>query len=378
MSKFLRPMTNGPGYLRVGLQGKGGSGKTRTAAELAIGVREYFKLPGPIAFFDTEPGAGYIAPLVRKRTGLDLLVHDGRALDDLIEMAKDCAEHGVSVFIVDSVTHVWREACQAFIDKINSGYARKGWSKRIDKLEFQHYAPIKRKWGEWTDAFLNLSLHIIVCGRAGDEYAYEENDDGKKELRVVGTKMKAEAEFGFEPSLGVEMLREQVPAKSGRGFEIVRRAVVIKDRFGVMDGHNCENPTFDFFRPHVELLRPELHRPIDTSPKTQYDVDAGGDDEWARERRARDIACEEIQGLLISAYPSGAGADKKAKLDALEQHFNTRSWTKLERQTSSGELRAGLERLRVALGVAAPRVQSVEDPMPSWADAGEPKSEDAE
>jgi hypothetical protein len=375
MSKFLKPMTNGPGYLRCGLLGKAKSGKTRTAIEIAMGVREYFKLPGPIAAFDTEPGMGYVAPLVLRRTGQHLIVHESRALDDLIDMACEAAAGGVSVFVADSMTHVWREVCQAYMDQINEGYQRKRWNKRIDKLEMQHYGPIKRKWSEWTDAFLNLPMHIVVCGRAGDEYAWEENDDGKKEIRAVGTKMKTEGEFAFEPSLLVDMRREQVPREDGPGFKIVRRAFVMGDRFDVLDGKQCDNPTFEFFRPHVELLRPDLHQPLDTAPKTHFDVNVGGDDEWMRERRARDILCEEIKGELTSAFPGQSADEKKAKGDLLLKCFGTRAWTKLERETSSGALAGGLERLRVELGTASPAIQAVAEPMPAWADAAEASKE---
>jgi hypothetical protein len=381
---FLKPASEDAGYLNAGIFGFAGSGKTFTAAELAIGVREFFGLTGPIAMFDTEKGSDYVARRVRQATGQDLLVHKSLALDDLIGMARECESAGVSVFIADSLSAVWREVVDAFLRQVNEALVKKG-RRPYEKPEFHHWKAIKDRWAEWTEWYLNARMHTIACGRAGYEYDFDTDRNGKKELVKTGTKMRVEGEFSYEPSLLIELVREQREGADGF-FQIVRTAHVLKDRFDEIDGKRCDfgaqrsradrNEVFEFFRPHIERLRPEAHQPIDTSARTKFDVDAGGDEEWAREKRAREIACEEIQGLLVSAYPSGGGADKKAKLDALEQHFKTRSWTQLEKQTSSGALRAGLERLRVALGVAAPRIQAVEEPMPAWAD--EAKSEDAE
>src|SRR6185503_10075486 len=98
-----------------------------------------------------------------------------------------------------------------------------------------------------TDFYLNSKLHIIICGRAGFDYDYEENEETqRKELIKTGIKMKTEGEFGFEPSLLVEMEAVQNLAQGGgrgkknaapkAGVSVTRRAVVLKDRFSVIDG----------------------------------------------------------------------------------------------------------------------------------------------
>lgn len=366
--KFLKPASADAGYLKAGILGFAKSGKTFTATEIAIGTRQLFGLDGPIAMFDSENGSNYVATRVREATGKELLVHRSRSLDDLIGMARECEESGISVLIADSLSAVWKEVIDAFMGELNAGRAAKKW-RLFEKPEFQHWAPIKARWQVWTDWYLNSRMHVIACGRAGYEYDFDKDESGKKELIKTGVKMRAEGEFGFEPSLLVEMQRDQAGDGDGN-FRIVRRARVLGDRFNVIDGKESKgNPTFDFFRPHVERLRPEAHQPIDTASRTHFGVDEGGADEWAREKRERTILCEEIQGLLVHRFPGQSAADKKSKTDALDHAFGTRSWSKLTEATSSRVLREGLDKLRSALGVqAAPSPAVQDEPLPSWAD----------
>jgi hypothetical protein len=351
-------MTETAGYLKAGFQGFQGTGKTHTAMELAMGAREHFKLDGPIAMFDTEAGANYWSARVKARTGKPMLAEQARSLEALMAFGRACLDQGVAVAVVDSVTHVWRELCDSYLAEVNA--ARKERRKPpLTKLEFQHWNPIKAAWARWADFYLNAPLHIVICGRAGYEYDFEENEEGKKELVKTGIKMKAEGEFGFEPSLLVEM--ESVQVLAGKKHKIIRRATVLKDRFGVVDGKQCDSPTFKFFAPHVKLLSPAEHTQIDTTSRTEFGVDESGDAAWQQERRERKILAEEIQGELVSAFPGQTSAEKKQKADLLAKHFGTRSWEAIENRTPATRLRIGLDALRRELGTAPVLV----DPHPA-------------
>ena len=347
-SPLLTVLGTGQGYLKAGFLGFQASGKTRTASELAIGTRAWFKLEGPIAMFDTEAGSEYIAQLVKARTGVDLLGFRGRAFDDLMQLAQECQAAQVSVLIVDSITHVWQEAMDARLQQVNKTLRQKNLPSRT-RLEFQDYAPLKALWSRWTDWYLNSPMHVIVCGRAGYTWDFEKDEEsGRRELIKTGIKMKVESEFGFEPSLLVEMEREQIPdGRGGHGFRLQRRATVIKDRFGIIDGATAIDPTFDFFQAHVARLTPGAHAPVDTGVKTDLGVDESGDDRWARERKDRTILAEEIQGELVAAYPGQDAESKRRKADLIFTAFHTRSWTKVE-SLPSDVLRKGLGQIRVA------------------------------
>lgn len=340
---LLKPMGTGQGYLKAGFLGFAKSGKTYTAMLLALGTRALFELDGPIAFFDTEGGSEYVADHIKALTGKDLIGVRSRSFSDLVAVAREAEKEGVSVLIADSMTHVWRELCEAHLKSINEGRKKKNLPPRY-RMEFQDWGIIKGKWSEWTDFYLNSKLHIVIAGRAGFEYDYEENEEtNKRELIKTGIKMKTEGEFGFEPSLLVEMERVQ---KLGDKTEFLHRATVIGDRFGVIDGAQKDNPGFDFFKPHVQKLTPGAHAPIDTEVKTDLGVDQDGDAQWQREKRERTILCEEIQGELLRHWPGQTAVEKKAKLEAIEKAFGTRSWTAVESKISLLDLRKGLKALK--------------------------------
>lgn len=361
---LLKPV-GAVGYLKGGFLGFNKSGKTYTMALLAIGIRRHFGLKGPIAMFDTEGGSEYIGPLVRRLTGTELLAIKSRSLDDLASTVKECVEEEVAVLLAESMTHVWRNLCDSYLAQVNARRRNNNQESRRS-LEFQDWGPLKGIWNaRWADTYLNTPLHILIAGRAGYEYDMQENEEThRKELVKTGVKMKTEGEFGFEPSLLVEMEREQIPSHDApSGFHIRRRATVIGDRFGVIDGQTTLfgpekygqemsidamlEAVFAFFKPHIALLRPDgVHTTIDTTSETDTGADENGDTDWARERKTRVILCEEIAGALVKHGLDGQSRDEKSRrLEILETLFGTRSWTAIE-SMSSERLRTGLKALR--------------------------------
>lgn len=359
---IVKTLGQGQGYLKAGLFGWQGSGKTYTAMLLAVGLRRFFKLGGPIVMFDSEGGSEYIAPLVKTLTGTDLLGVRAQSLADLRAVA-DEALTLQGILLVDSITHPWKEVMEAHLARINDARRRDDLKPRT-RLEVNDWQQIKPVWNrQWTDFFLNSPMHILICGRAGNIWGQEVNEEtGRRELIQEGVKMKVEGEFAFEPSLLVYMEQEQLREPKGRRM-LRHAATVLKDRFGAINGYqgrfDADDPeaqvaqTFAFFEPHIALLTPGAHAPVDTALKTDTGADAEGDTAWARERKARTILCEEIQGEIVAAIPGQAAEEKRRKADLLWQVFHTRSWTAVESMPSE-RLRAGLGRIRDLLGTAAP------------------------
>ncbi len=184
-------------------------------------------------------------------------------------------------------------------------------------------------------------MHFIVCGRLSDIFEQSvDPETGKKELTVIGSKMKTEKELAYEPALLVEM--ERVQSKKQR--VITHLATVIKDRFGVLDGKECENPTFDFFLPHIKLLTPGAQNVVDTSTRSEFAPD--GTKDWFEERKQRKILSEEISEILMVIAPGQAADNKKLRADLCEELLGTRSWTRIETETESDKLRKALVALR--------------------------------
>ena len=347
MNSMLKPASNRMAYAKVGLYGSAGSGKTRTATEIAIGLHKRIGSTKPIVVFDTEPAFGFVLPLFQE-AGIELLVADeSRALKDLMAFMSE-AERVSDIAIIDSITHTWRDAQESYLSRLNA--RRKSENKRpLMSMEFHHWRPIKAAWAEFTDRFLSSKMHVIVCGRAGNIYEYQDKDDGtgKKELITVGTRMATEKELGYEPSLLIEMIADRDDGK------IVNVALIQKDRADKLNGKELRMPTFESFRPHFEALNigGEHFGSMDKRDSQEMfeDADEGG---WDVEKRQREIWCEEIQGLMVKYYPSQSAEHKQAKMDLLNDIFGTRSWTKVQSMRASS-IKEGFVRMTKLLSTDA-------------------------
>lgn len=311
-------------FAKVGVYGGAGSGKTFTAAKIAIGLWKMAKCTKPVGMFDTEPGASYIIPMFEK-AGIPFLVYDeSRALADLMRFMEE-AEKECSVIIVDSVTHVWRDAQESYLAKINAGLKRKNY-KPIYRLEFHHWMPIKAEWAKFTDRFLSSKLHVIVCGRAGSIYEYQTNaETGKKELITTGTKMATEKELGYEPSLLIEMIADRQDGK------IINRALVQKDRTDTINGKEIDQPSFESFKSHFAFLNIGGEHFDSLSQRDSTELfDEDGTDSAARYMQQKEVALDEIKEVLNKHHGGQSKEAKDSKADLLEKHAGTRSWAKVE------------------------------------------------
>lgn len=338
---MLKKAENKMAYAKVGLYGEPGSGKTYTAALLAIGIHQRAKLTKPVGMFDTEPAASYILPLFQK-AGIEFMVYDeSRALKDLMAFMGE-AEESCSVVIVDSITHIWRDVQESYLARINESRKSNG-KKPITQLEFQDWRPIKAAWGKFTDRYLASRLHCIVCGRAGSIYEYQQNErTGKKELITIGTKMATEKELGYEPSLLIEMVKRREDGG------IINTAIVEKDRSAALNGKEIPNPTFDKLSAHFDALNLTGAHVVIGERDSREMFTESGDDNWTAEKKQRDIWCEEIEGLLLKHFPSQSAEHKKAKGDMVEKVFETRSWTRVQ-SMSSENIKHGFEQMQAML-----------------------------
>lgn len=352
---MLKPATNKMAYAKVGIYGTAGSGKTYTAAKIAIGLHQAANLDKPVGMFDTEPAASYIIPLFQA-AGVEFLVYDeSRALRDLMAFM-DEAEKSCSVVIIDSITHVWRDAQESYLAKINDGLRRHN-KRPIGSLEFHHWRPIKAAWAEFTDRFLSSKMHVIVCGRAGSIYEYQEKSDGsgKKELITTGTRMATEKELGYEPSLLIEMIADR------DGGKIVNTALVQKDRADRLNGKEIPYPDYQKLKPHFDFLNIGGEHHGSMSSRDSKDLyTEEGDDNWTAEKRNREIWCDEIKSLLIKHGMDGSGKEEKLRRTTMiERIFKTGSWTRIENMRSEA-IKAGYLAMKAELEPTAEGASEVE------------------
>ncbi len=359
---LLKVIEDSPGYVKASFQGPQGSGKSRTAVELACTVHKVFGSKKPIAFFDTEGGSDYLRALIEERTGLKPLRVKTRAFSQLLEVAKECRQGASDILIVDSITHVWREIQSSYMARINENL-------RFPKtrMDIQDIMQIKTQWAPWPDEFLNSPVHIIICGREGNEWGHEEDEEsGKRQLVAVGKKMKVEGEFGYEASLMVSMHAEQIAATTVRNSRkktvtkrpstIINVATILKDRYDVMNGQMIEMPSGDDFMPFLEKLNPQLHREVDTanhSVESMPESDGG----FLREKTDRAILVEKIQADIATLYGGQTAEHKSARIALMKEHFGTNSWTEIEKRIGLQKLGEGHARLQA---LVIERARSVE------------------
>lgn len=353
---LFKEAENTMAFAKVGLLGFAGSGKTRTAWEIAKGLHLAIKSTKPVAILDTETGSDFIIPLA-KEAGIKLVVSKTRAFKDLTAGIKE-SEDLVDILLIDSVSHFW-------VDLVES-YKKK---KNVNRLAFQDWGVIKPMWQEFSSWFVMSRVHCIIAGRAGFEYDYFEGDDGKMELYKTGTKMKAEGEFGFEPSLLIEMERiknpqatdeyHQAKNKSEKDKAVkaireerqwVRRAYVLKDRADILDGKFFDNPTYSDFAPHWGFLNiGGEHKPV-TKGDSQSLFDNEGKPEWKKENDMKKVDLDTIQGWLVTYFPGQSSSEKKAKLKIINHVFGKPSWDFVCEQPYQ-MVRDGLKRIESLLKI---------------------------
>jgi hypothetical protein len=195
-------------------------------------------------------------------------------------------------------------------------------------------------------------LHLIVCGRAGYEYEFDFNEDGSKDLIKTGTKMKVESEFGFEPSLVIEMERvsrsrqefEAIPKgkearqqratfspKIGSGW--THRAHVLKDRTDRMNGAIIDNPTFKDFKPHFDCINiGGKHMGVDTSRSSKDRFAPNGKPDWKKREERKTVVLAELREAIFTIWPSQSIEDKGLRRDFIQHSFGVRSWEAVEQK----------------------------------------------
>jgi hypothetical protein len=337
---------NTSAHLKMGILGFQGSGKTKTATKTAIGLVRHMKKLGipaadkPVYFLDTETGSDWVLPDV-KEAGIPIRTAKTRAFSDLVGSVS-VAERDGCILLIDSVTHFWKELCESYCR--NKAQALK---KSVYRLQINDWTYLKGEhgWGKFSDLYVNSGVHIILCGRAGYEFNMDEDDEGHKELQKTGVKMKAEGEFGYEPSLLVYMEMHQ--KMKGKTVERQwRTATVLKDRAALIDGQSFDDPGFEAFLPHIERLNLGGKQfGVDTLRTSTAMIPVEPRDNRSIQRQ---IVLDEIESLLTSHHPGSAAAEKKKRIDLLFTHFEA-FWVEIEKVMPLERLRKGYDTMHFSL-----------------------------
>jgi hypothetical protein len=312
---------NQTAYLKLGIQGFEGSGKTFLACHFAMGMSKLTNNP-KVAYFDSEKGSDFwVKKFAEQNIQLDVL--RSRSFSDLLTVMHEAEQGNYAFLIIDSITHVWRDLSEAYLAKAEK-----------KRLSMNDWMVLKSQWGQFTKLFVNSKLHIGMCGRAGYEYDFDEDESGKKEIVKTGTKMKAEGETGFEPDLLIETFKVQLSEtltdrkkkKASKGF--INRCCVIKDRSDSMNGKIIDRPKFEDFLSVVKILNLGGEHSGPKSIQSTTDMFDAPDRLWAEIQKLQAIALEQIKEILILANLDGTSAEAKRKrTEKLIEAFGTSAWT---------------------------------------------------
>ncbi len=325
LTEFATELVAKNHFVKAAFGGFAGSGKTRTSSEFVAGAYKELKVKKPVLLIDNEKGSRFLIPFFKER-GIKVLLKDTVYLADVLQALEFLKAGEIGFLQIDTLTKVWYNYVREYKKK-----------NKVTFMSLDHWGKILPAWQEeFSDRFVDCEGNIVFTGRGGFKYAKEEDTYDEATGRTKkgsfvqsGVKMKLAGETPFEPDLNVWMeLKQEITGGKSKKLEVWREAQVIKSRFDGIDGKTFKNPTYDAFRPLVQYL---LSTPIgEVAGETLTENLAPSDDgEYYHRKRERDIVLEEIQGALVTRFPSTGGKDKAAKLTLTEKVFGTTSWTKM-------------------------------------------------
>jgi hypothetical protein len=274
----FRKATAKQAALKIGFYGPPGSGKTFTALLVAEGLARH--TGKRIAYVDTEQGTDFYSKSVPTRQhhpdAFDFDALYTRSLTEVLKEVKELDPKKYGVIVIDSITHLWEAARAAYSGKQTS----------IGTIPIYAWGTIKKPYKELITFLLNSPMHLLICGRQGQEYTTDE-DTG--ELKNIGVKLKAEGETPYEPHILIRMeaIRQGQGKARGQG---VPTAYAEKDRTGVLAGKVIPWPNFETLAaPVLDLLGGEQAQIPDEDATAAQDADALLNAEQKKAKRSHNL-----------------------------------------------------------------------------------------
>jgi hypothetical protein len=291
--------------LKVSIYGPPGSGKTFTTLLFAEGLAA--ARGKRVAYVDTERGTDFYALPVPDRTvhpaSFDFDAIYTRSLAEVIREVDnlDLATYGVVV--IDSVTHLWEAAQEAYTGKRTSR----------DSIPFSAWAAIKRPYKALIAKLMAIPADVFILGRQKNLF---ENDGD--EIRKVGVGMKAESDTPYEPHICLRM-------EADRTGHYCMHAE--KDRSGVLAGKVVVDPNYQTIAPLLGILGDVQAASEDEDERIAADSELLTDQDAkirAKADKSRDFLSR-FQGAALAAKSvedlgALAAEVKKAKRYMLDEH----------------------------------------------------------
>jgi len=330
----LKPQAAGVVPIKVGWFGGQGSGKTTSAAMLALALSVEHHNHAPVWVTDTEPGWQFLKPMFALE-GVELVQRTTPTFKAMLSDIREAEKAGACVWAGDSLTIIWQELMQSF--KMRNG----------GRIPINVWGDIKALWSEYTTAFLNSPMHGFALGRLGNvmEEIEDEKKPGDTKLVKTGTQFKAggSESFGYEPHLLLELsLERKAKVRAGIRKEsegrMVHRVDVLKDRTWALNGKVIrwsDKPRYDkggykqvwdSIKPHFDGVQLTLAPvKIESGQSSTALISDEGHSDYYERRQRREILVAEFNAAIELLWGGSAKAEKQMRLKVFERIFGFRT-----------------------------------------------------
>lgn len=185
--------------LRLGLTGASGFGKTKSALILAYGmINDWSK----IAVIDTENSSASLYSDLGSYNVIEL--EAPYSPERYIQAIELCEKEGISIVIIDSVSHEWNGTggCLDIHEKLGG--------------RFQDWANVTPRHQAFINKILQSSCHIITTTRRKVDYSLDISSNGKTKVTKHGTKEITREGFEYELTVNFELINENHLAKASK------------------------------------------------------------------------------------------------------------------------------------------------------------------
>lgn len=182
-------------YLKALLCGASGSGKSKSALELGMGL--YGKCGGEgVLYIGTEGDRDKLYAEQKSPHGgytyeYDLIqLEPPYSTESFIAAIQEGLDAGYKVIIIDSISAEWK-----YINDLHD---------KMPGNSFTNWSKLKPKHRTLIDKILNAQAHIIVCARGKDEWVLEEKN-GKQVPKKVGLGSQTDKDISYEMMLSLQL-----------------------------------------------------------------------------------------------------------------------------------------------------------------------------
>lgn len=177
---MFRPAERKRAFLKIGIFGPAGSGKTASSLLIAYGITKDWS---KIGLVDTENGSGELyagATIGGVTIGQYQVARISHPFEPVkyITAINHAVKAGLQVLILDSISHAWAgeggllDLQGKVTSKVGNSYT--AW---------REVTPLHNRF---VESMLQSRIHLIATLRAKQEYVLEQNDKGKMAPRKVG------------------------------------------------------------------------------------------------------------------------------------------------------------------------------------------------